>query len=114
MSVFFNGLQALADLCGQADAQPLPREALQRAARWLSTALEARCGGHAAPAAGAAAARQFCALLRALAAVLSEVRRPSHNAPKDHADAWVLHTSSRYSQSGSRAVWGGRTANAAR
>ena len=73
--------QALADVCGQADAQPLPRELLQWAARWLFAALEARCGGHAAPAAGAAAARQFCALLRALAAVLSEVRMACAHAP---------------------------------
>ncbi|KAK9841854.1 hypothetical protein WJX81_007459 [Elliptochloris bilobata] len=66
--------QALADICGQADAPPLPRDALQRAARWLFSALEARCEARATPAAGAAAARQFCALLRALAAVLAEAR----------------------------------------
>lgn len=93
--VFSMGLpaQALADLCGQADAQPLPREALQRAARWLSTALEARCGGHAVPAGGTAAARQLCALLRALAAVLSEVRMAFARTPRYHVAAWLMRKS---------------------
>lgn len=66
--------QALANICAQPDAPPLPPEALQRAAAWLLAALDAHCGGCAAPAASASAARQFCALLRALAAVLAEVR----------------------------------------
>ena len=75
--------QALADLRAQADGQALPREALQEAARWLFASLEARCGGRVAPAAGTAPARQFCALLRALAAVLSEVGTASVFAPSE-------------------------------